>query len=79
MDGVRAATRSAVRRPMDPKKELFLWMVIQAASSGFGFAGIVEAHREGHEGWGLVFVALLTCVLYNYFWCAWTWASWWGE
>lgn len=79
MDGVRAASPTVARRPMDPKKELFAWMFIQAVSIGLGVAGMVEAHRGGEQAWEAILMALTTCLLYNYFWCAWTWASWWGE
>lgn len=79
MGGVRAVTRADARQPMDPKKELFGWMIIQAVTSGAGFAGLVEAQRSDSQAWNLVFLALLTGVLCNYFWVAWTWASWWRE
>lgn len=79
MDGVRAASQSGVRRPTDPKKELFGWMCIQAVAIGLGVAGMLEAHRDDDQAWGVILMAVTACVLYNYFWCAWTWASWWAE
>ena len=78
-----ASARPDVRAPRrhgyDPKRELFGWMCIQAVSAGLAFAGVMEASRAGHDGWEMLLTTLMAAVLYNYFWCAWTLASWWGE
>lgn len=81
MDGVSAQQQlRAPRRPaVDPQRELFVWMCIEAFAVGMGFAGVTEAGDAEDHGWQLFFVTITGFVLVHYFAMAWTWARWWSE